>query len=117
MKEQIENRDIYEGANGTDEYINQKLHRQRSRWRTVMEDTIECSHTILPIDLFSFFYGSRSEADCAFVDPTTHLSDLCCHFRLESKPVFFKINSLNDLPTKQLITSLHVGYVEICEHV
>src|SRR6516225_9960966 len=79
-----------------------------------MKDTVKCPDTILPIN---FLTGSRSKADCAFVNPAPRLSNFCSHLRLEAKPIFSKINSLNDFPAKQLIASLHVGYVEIGEQI
>src|SRR6516165_4858853 len=79
-----------------------------------MKDTVKCPDTILPIN---FLTGSRSKADCAFIDPAPRLSNFCSHLRLEAKPIFSKINSLDDFPPKQLIAGLHVGYVEIGEQI
>src|SRR5215469_1719829 len=96
MKEHTEARDIHDGTNGADDQINQNLHRQRRRRRTVMEDTVEGPDTIFPINFLTFLYGPRSKADCTFIDPASRLSNFCSHLRLEAKTVFSKINSLND---------------------
>src|SRR5215472_15401161 len=117
MKEHTEARDIHDGTNGADDQINQNLHRQRRRRRTVMEDTVEGPDTIFPLNFLTFLYGPRSKADCTFIDPASRLSNFCSHLRLEAKTVFSKINSLNDFPPKQLIASLHVGYIEIGEQI
>src|SRR5689334_17564959 len=113
MKQNTESCDVHDSTNRTYDEIYQQLHRQRSGRRTVMKDTVECSETIPPINFLSLLCGSGKKADCAFINTASHLSNFCRYLWLEPESVFSKIDSLNDLPPKQLIASFHVSYVEI----
>ncbi len=55
--------------------------------------------------------------DGHFVDSKTKTRDLRGELRFDTKPIFFEGKTLKDLPPENFVASLHVGEVQVGEHV
>src|SRR6476660_4602261 len=85
--------------------------------KIVFEDTIESTHAVLPVGLLSLFVSPTVIRDADFVDAAVTFCDLGCNLGLESEPVFLDDDVPDDRAAEHLVSRLHVGQIEIREHV
>ncbi len=83
----------------------------------VLHNAVNCLNAVFPADFLAFIIAATRVGNADLVNFQATARQLCGHLRLEPEPVLLQIQSLNVLPFKELIARLHVGDVEIGEHV
>src|ERR1700757_4413767 len=83
----------------------------------VLDQTPQRTHAIFPADLLAFPVSTAPVADTNLVNPKVALGDLHRHFGFKAETVLFERDRLNDLAAKDFVASLHVGHVEVGDHV
>ena len=83
----------------------------------VLDDALHCGDTVTPVDFLAFGVGTSRVGDPYFPDSPASRSNLCRHFGFYPEPVLFQVDALDDLATERLVAGLHIGEIEIGEHV
>ena len=83
----------------------------------VAEDAVQGLPSVTGRDLLALLVGPPVIGNAHLVNTQAHFRYLCDDFRLESEPVFFYLDALNDLSLEHLVTGFHVRQVQIREHV
>jgi len=85
---------------------------------TIVDDGVERSETIAPGDLLAFFVRASVIGNSHFENPAPpQLCNLCNQFRFHAKAVLFYLHRFDSRSCKSLITTLHIGEVQVSEHV
>src|SRR5207247_11398615 len=79
--------------------------------------SIPRAHAVLPADLLAFGVRAAVVGDADLVDPPVAGGDTRGDLRLEAEAVLLDVDRLDDLSTKDLVTGLHVGEVQVGRHV
>ena len=86
--------------------------------RPVLQDAVDGAHAVLPADFFAFFKGASVVADSDLIDTDFgHAGDFGSDFGLESEAIFAQLEWLNEVAAKELVAGLHVGKVQVGEHI
>ena len=72
---------------------------------------------IAPSNFLALSVGAASVRNADLEDLPVAACKLCGDLRFEAKTIFFDGDGLNDLAPECLVTGLHIGEVEIGEHV
>src|SRR5579864_6211911 len=83
----------------------------------VFQDAPDRPQTILPADLLALGISSPGIADSDFVYATTQSRNLGNNLRLETEAIFFDPDALNDFAPEDFVTNLHIGQIQVREHV
>ena len=83
----------------------------------VAHDRPEGRDGVLPADLLAFLVGAPVVRDRHLVDPVAAPRDLRRDLGLEAEAVRLDGDRLDDLAAKHLVAGLHVGEVQVGEHV
>ena len=84
---------------------------------SVFKDAPDRAHPVLPGDLLPLGVRAARVTDPHLVDPAAHPRHLGGHLRLEAEPVLLDSDLPDDLAAKGLVACLHVGQVDVGEHV
>jgi len=83
----------------------------------IFEDRIQCAKTVAPADFFTFLIRSAMVADADLVDDHVELRNFGGDLGFEAEAVLLDCDPLEHLAFEDLVAGLHVGEVEIGEHV
>ncbi len=84
----------------------------------VLQDAVDGPHAIAPAYLLAILVGTAVVGDAHLID--AHLGDaryLGRHFGLEPETVLLQLERLHHAGIEELVAGLHVGEVEVGEHV
>src|SRR6267143_7012787 len=81
------------------------------------EDAADGGNPVLPGDFLPRFIVTAMIGDRYLVDAATELGHLGCELRLESEPVRTEAQPPQQIRPKDLVAGLHVGEVQVGEHV
>src|SRR5512138_1916870 len=93
------------------------VHRGLRREQIELHDVPEGGDAIGPPDFLSLGVRAAAVADRHFVDSRTRLGETRSELRLEAKSVRRKWQTPHQVGAHHLVAGLHVGDVEIGEHV
>ena len=82
-----------------------------------MQDAPEGADAVAPADLLALVVGAARVGDADLVDRAAELRDLGRDLRLEAEAVLFDRDALEHLAAEDLVAGLHVGQVQVREHV
>src|SRR5579872_558257 len=82
-----------------------------------VQDDAERADAIAPTDLLPFLIGTAVIADGNLVNPQLSLGRLHRDLGLEAETVAADRNALEEVGAKHLVAGLHVGEVQVAEHV
>src|ERR1700678_2497727 len=83
----------------------------------VFHDAVEGPHAVLPVDLLALLVGAAVVRNADLVDTAARVRNIGGDFRLEAEAALFDGDRLDDLPPEHLVAGLHVGQVQVGEHV
>src|SRR5574337_313222 len=83
----------------------------------VADDAPERLHAVFPGNLLAFFVGAAGVADGYFVDAPVAFGDFRGDLRLKAEAVRLQAHALQHFPPEDLVTSLHVGELQICADI
>jgi hypothetical protein len=72
---------------------------------------------VLPPNLLAFGIGAAGITDADLVNSAAKLGNLGRNLGLETKAILFESDTLDDLPSKDFVASLHIREIEIAEHI
>ena len=84
---------------------------------SVFQDAANGADAVAPADFFAFGVGASMIRHSHFVDADSHFSHFSRDLWLETEAVFFNLDFLNDLASENFVAGLHVGEIEVGEHV
>src|SRR5262245_14255775 len=82
-----------------------------------LQDAVDGPHAIAPADLLALGVGAAVVADPQLVDPPVAPGHLGGDLGLEPEPVLLDDHRLDHLAPEGLVAGLHVGEVQVGEHV
>src|ERR1700730_15127927 len=83
----------------------------------VADDAVERPDAIAPADLLALGVVATVVGDAHLVDPPAGPGHFGGDLGLEAKAVLLELDRLDDLATEGLVAGLHVGEVQVGEHV
>src|SRR6266496_1527434 len=83
----------------------------------VFHNRVNSSYSVFPINLLALLVSPPAIRNADFINATTSLRELGNDFRLEPKPIFFKLNRFDERGFEGFVTCFHIGQIQICEHV
>ncbi len=83
----------------------------------VFQNATNSADSVLPANFFSLGVSSSMVGNGHLVNSGTTARQFGGNFGLKAKPVFLKRDRLNQLTPEGLVASLHVGEVQVGEHV
>ena len=76
------------------------------------------AEAVFPADFLAFLVGSSIVGDAHFIDADAfETGDFGGHFGLEAETLLLEVYALDDICPEQFIAGLHVGEVQVGEHV
>ena len=85
--------------------------------KTEFENEPEGFDTVSPVDVLTLGIGSAVVADRHLIDSCAPLGKAGGDLRLESESIAGQSKTLENISSHRLVTSLHVGEIEIVDHV
>ena len=85
--------------------------------RRVLDDADQSAHAVAPSDLLALGVGSTGVRDADLVDAESLAGQLGRDLGLEAEPILLDLDRLDDLAPEHLVARLHVGQVQVGEHV
>ena len=85
--------------------------------KVVLKDGVDGTKTIAPADFFTLGVGSAVVADPHLIDGAAQPGDFGGDFGLKPKAVFLQGDLFQDFPAEDFITGLHVGDIDVGQHV
>ena len=85
--------------------------------RRVPHDAVDRADAVLPPDLLALGVRAARVRDADLVDPPARGRDLRGDLGLEPEAVLLDLDRLDHLTPERLVTGLHVGEVQVGEHV
>ena len=83
----------------------------------VFDDAYDGADSVPPADFFSFFVSASIVGNRNFVDGYPEFGDFCGDFRFEAEAVLLDCDLGENLFPKHLVASLHIGEIEVGEHI
>jgi len=84
----------------------------------VFYDAVDGAHAVLPADLPTLLLRATIVGNSYLIDPELPpLGDLRRDFGLETEPGLLDLDRLDDLSAERLEAGLHVGEIQVGEHV
>lgn len=83
----------------------------------VFKNAPDGTKPILPPDFFTLSVSTAGTTHADLINATAKTGDLGCYFRFDSKAVFLNPKLPNDFTTEHLVTTFHIGQVEICQEI
>lgn len=84
---------------------------------SILEDAVDGADAVSPADLFAFFVGAAVVGDGNLINGDFEFGDLGGDFGFEAEAVFLDGDFLQYLAAEHFVTGLHVGEVQVGEHV
>ena len=88
-----------------------------ARKKSVFKYRIQSPESIFPPDFLSFCVGAAVIGDPNLEDSDAHPRCFCGQFRFDSESVFFDLYLGNHFAAKDFIATLHIGKIDVGEHV
>lgn len=85
--------------------------------RRILHDAQDGADAIAPANLLAVFVSPPGVGDADFVDRHPHLRQLGGDLGFKAEPVLFDIDCLDHVTAEDLVARLHVGEVQISDHV
>ena len=105
------------GGNQGLHVLNSWARRDSATGEVVLHDAPDGADPVPPADLLALLVGSPVVGNAHLKDPAAELRHLGRDFRFEAEPVLLDRDALDDLAAKDLVAGLHVGEVQVREHV